>query len=374
MHLCPDRGAEARPDPWAGCSVCQLQESKLEFRVQSSSSWFYYLRLHIMAELPIFRHTCFSLLVVLAVALFSKPTSSLTFPRTLTNNPNFDSETALFGDAEVVVNNGPPCVKLTRPSTLSTGLLIRTEPFKFVNADRISFSTEFSFSISLGSRSGDGEGLALVFVPGGSWSKWSTVGGGSFALSKDNKFMGVGINVNEVVSSLNNGDKLKSWIDYDASWKRLEVRLNKSGDTRPSNPIFAHGVDLARMWRDEEMRVGIASRNVNSTQSTTIYSWRFRMRKFPNSMHSLPADPRAFAVKKGGGELVRKGKRKICPLTVMGGLILATACGALVAFVALFLWVIFANRHVAKCPVYAVDFGYEKVDVVVQKNSDGLKG
>ncbi|KAG2723833.1 hypothetical protein I3760_02G188900 [Carya illinoinensis] len=346
-----------------------------------------------MAGVFIFRNIfSFSLSVLYALFLISNPSSSRSFTRTLPNSPNFDSETALFGDAGVIIiDNGQPCVKLTRPSTSSTGLLMRTEPFKFLDAKKpTSFSTEFSFSISPGNSSdeGNGDGIVLIFVAGESWSKWSTVEGGSFALSKENRLTGnvgdqhaddVEISLNDFDSSLNlvlsNGDKFKSWIDYDASSKRLEVRLSKSGDRRPYSPIIWRAVDLAGMLGDEDVRVGIASRNGNSSQSASIYSWRFRVRKYPYSMHSFPVDPQGYVVKdeEERGERVRKVKRSGCVLTMMRGLILATVFGALVTFGALFLWGMLVSRREAGCPVYAADFGYKKVDVVVEENSDGLK-
>jgi hypothetical protein len=338
----------------------------------------------------------FYLLVLLyALTLISNPTSSLStgfgfdpvpIYRTPTTNLNFDSGTALFGYADMVaVNNGLRCVKLTRPSISRFGLLMHDESFKFLDGNHpTSFSTELSFSIF--PVNGDVDGLVLDFVPSGYWSKWLTTGG-SFALSEENRFLSVGfdakmdgnvgdsnasyarINVNGVVSSsslvLSNG--LKSWIDYDASSKRLEVRLAKSGDARPYNPIMARAVDLAEMWRDEDVRVGIASRN------GMVCSWRFRVRKFPNSIHTLPVDPRSYVGKEERGERVRTERRRVRPLSVAGCLIFATLCGASVAFVVLFLSVIFFKRHAAERPVYAVEFGYEKVAVVdVEKNRKDL--
>lgn len=355
----------------------------------------------IMAEIHSLRFKfSFSLLVLpYALTLISNPTSSLStgfgfdpvpIYRTPTTNLNFDSGTALFGYADMVaVNNGMRCVKLTRPSISRFGLLMRDESFKFLDGNHpTSFSTELSFSIF--PVNGDGDGLVLDFVPSGYWSKWLTTGG-SFALSEENRFLSVGfdakmdgnvgdssasyvrINVNGVVSSsslvLSNGDNngLKSWIDYDASSKRLEVRLAKSGDARPYNPIMARAVDLAEMWMDEDVRVGIASRN------GMVCSWRFRVRKFPNSIHTLPVDPRSYVGKEERGERVRLERRRVRPLSVAGCLIFATVCGASVAFVVLFLSVIFFKKHAAERPVYAVEFGYEKVAVDVEKNRDGLK-
>ncbi|GMY08140.1 L-type lectin-domain containing receptor kinase VIII.1-like [Fagus crenata] len=332
----------------------------------------------------------FSLVVVLLFALTLIPNSISYYPltRSLPNNLDFDSDISIIGDASIVDSY----VKLTRPLLWSSGLLMRMEPIKFV-VPTSSFSSEFSFSISPGE---GGEGLVLALVP---------TGLGSLAFSNEKRFLGVefgagidgnasdlnsnrvGINVNHSESSvsdvsslnlvLNKGERLKSWIDYDASSKRLEVRLSKFEDPRPYNPIIAYAIDLAEMWGSEDVQVVITSSNWNSTQVCSVYSWRFRVRNSRTSMHSMPVDPRNFA--KERGESVRNKKRSFCLLRMIGGLIFGTACAALVAFVVIFMWMIFSNVRgdavvKAKSPVYPVDFRYEKLDVVVvEKGSDSLK-
>ncbi|KAF3968783.1 hypothetical protein ACB098_06G149300 [Castanea mollissima] len=343
-----------------------------------------------MAEIFNFRRTSFSLAVILfALTLISNSISALSF-QTLTNNPNFDSKTALFGDAELADDGS--YVKLTRPSISTSGMVMRADPFVFADPTT-SFSSEFSFSIS----PGDGDGLVLALVPSG----------GSFVLSDAKRFLAVefdtrmdvnvgdlnanhvGINVNDFESVsvsnvsalnlvLNSGERLKSWIDYEASSKRIEVRLGKFEDPRPNNPVLAYAIDLAKMWAAEEVRVGITSSNSNSTQSCSVYSWSFRVRKVRNSMHSMPVDPRN--VGKERGENVRTEKRGFCLLRMIGQLIFATACAALVAFMVIFMWMIFGNVRsggpvfTAKSAVYPGDFRYEKFDVVVvEKDGDDLK-
>ncbi|PON69091.1 Legume lectin domain containing protein [Parasponia andersonii] len=108
----------------------------------------------------------------------------------------------------------------------------------------ISFSTEFTFSISLG----NGEGLVLVLVPSYFASKFS--GGGSFGLSSKKRFLGIEfdivmdgnmgdlnmihvdvgsfvsvaiVNISSIDLVHSSGEKLKSWIDYDLSSDGLEV-------------------------------------------------------------------------------------------------------------------------------------------------------
>lgn len=328
----------------------------------------------------------------LTLTLIARPISSSSL-QALNSNPNFDSEIALFGDAEAV--DAGSYVNLTRASISSSGLLLRRKPFKLVDANLsnpASFSSEFTFSIT----PGNGDGLVLVLVPSDFGSTFS--GKGPFGLDGENQFLGIefdtemnqnvndlnanhiGVDVGSFVSVtvgnvsslnlvLNSGEKLKSWIDYDASSKRLEIRLSKLGEPRPYNPITAHYIDLLGMWKDEDVYVGISSSNSNgsSSQITSVYSWTFKLRNVPK-MHSFPVNPR--------GENPGVHKRMACPLSILAGIIFMTGCGALVSFVVLFLWAIIANRHTvfpAEFPVKPTDFRYEKISVVVEEDADGVK-
>lgn len=291
-------------------------------------------------------------------------------------------------------------MKLTRPSASSSGLLLRRKPFRFVDhnlRNPISFSTSFTFSIS----PGNGDGLILVLVPRDFGSRFS--GEGEFGLSRENSFLGIefdtekndivgdldanhiGVDVGSFVSVsvrnvssinllLNGGEKLKTWIDYDASSKRIEVRLSKSGEPRPYNPIIAYAIDLPAMWGDKNIFVGISSSNGNSLQISSVYSWDFRLRNAPNWMHSLPVDPRAYSDEHG--KHVGQHKRRICPLTILGGLILGTGCGALMAFVVLVLWVSIVHKNTVFPVVprlHSMDIRYEKIGIVVEKDAAGVQ-
>lgn len=234
-----------------------------------------------------------------------------------------------------------------------------------------------------------------MIVPTGFPSRFS--GNSYFGLSRENKFLGiefdtamddnvgdlngnhVGIDVDSLVSVstsnvssidlvLNSGKKLHSWIDYESSSKRLEVRLGEFGSPRPYNPLVAHSIDLSEMWKEEEVFVGISSSTSNSLQTSSIYSWKFREREISNLMHSQPIDPRVFS--KEQGESLKEHKKSLCPMTILAGLIFATGCGALIAFAVLFFWVMFVSRHTIDYPASPVDFRYEKVNVVVEDSSD----
>ncbi|KAM1020139.1 hypothetical protein ACFX13_042169 [Malus domestica] len=340
----------------------------------------------------------------LTLTLAAEPISS-SEPKPLNNssgnpNPNFDSEIFLLGDAALA--GGGSYVNITRPSVSSSGLLLRRKPFKFIYGNLsspASFSTEFAFSMT----PGGGDGLLLVFAPGDLGSRLS--GKGPFGINGEDRFLGIefdtemngdmndlnanhiGVDVGSFVSLavgnvselnlvLNSGEKLKCWIDYDASSKRLEIRLGKVDESRPYNPITAYGIDLSGMWRDEDVYVGISSSNSNgnSSQISSVYSWNFRLRNVPKSMHSLPVNPRVYL--DGHGKSLSMDKRGVCPLTVLAGMIFVTGCGALVAFVVLFLSAIIISRHTefpAELPAKPVDFRYEKIDVVVEKDANGVK-
>ncbi|KAK9283455.1 hypothetical protein L1049_011699 [Liquidambar formosana] len=338
-------------------------------------------------------------LIVFLITLIPKPISTFSFEafhNNNNNNPNFDSEISLFGDAKVV--NGDSSIKLTDPSTSSSGLVMYRKPFKFLQRNRrnpTSFSTDFSFSIS----PGNVDGLAFVIVPNDFSTRFS--GKSSFGLSRENRFLGVefdtamdddvgdlngnhvGIDVGSLVSArvsnvsslnlvLNSGVKLRSWIDYDAGSKRLEVRLNELGSARPSDPLLTHSIDLSEMWKEEEVFVGISSSSGDSLQASSVYSWQFRAREVPNWLHSQPVDPRVYQSKEQDEHLSDR-KRGICPLTILAGLIFATGCGALAAFVVLFFWAIFDSRHwmiPAEYPALPVDFRYEKINVVLENSAD----
>ena len=353
-----------------------------------------------MATFSIHTYTfSFNLQFFIFLFLTAKPTSSFAH-QALDSNPSFDPHISLFGDAKI--EDGGSHVQLTRHHAPSSGLLLLDKPFKFTEERNVgrpmSFSTEFSFSMS----PGNGDGLAFVLIPNGFHTRFQ--GQGSFGLFGENMFLGiefdtkkndkvgdfnanhVGIDVRSLESVkvsnlsslnlvLNNGEVLKSWVDYDSSSKLLQVRLSKLDDKRPFNPILAHHIDLLEMWGNEDVFVGIISTaNEESSQgSSNVYSWRFRVRDVSSWMHSLPVDPRGYVDK--DSQEFRAERRKFCALTILAGLIFATGCVALFAFVMLFMWAILVSRHTVfpECQAGPEDFSYEKVNVIVEKEDQGDK-
>ncbi|KAH7553785.1 hypothetical protein ACOSQ2_029654 [Xanthoceras sorbifolium] len=344
--------------------------------------------------------TALTLLIFHFKVLAADPSSSFSF-KSFDKDPSFESSIALYGDAKLV--NGGYSVQLTNSASSNAGRVVYKKPIKLVEGNPrklASFSTNFSFSMSNES----GDGLAFVMVPSG--FRFSELGNGSFGFSmgrEKSKFRVVTVefdtsrdakygdlNENHVgsllsikvgnVSShnmlLNSGKKLNSWIDYEASSTRLEVRLSHSGDIKPVDPLVSYPIDLSKIWNGEEVFLGLSSSNGNSTQMCYVYSWSFKLRHVPHWMHSQPLDPKAFAKNTKTPPVVPK--QSDCLLRVLAALIVGTSCGALGASVVLYLWTIFANRRPVvpeECAVHPVDYEYKKFNIVVDKavEHDGKK-
>ena len=362
-----------------------------------------------MASFPL-QNKSFTLSLYLTITIFQLLTLIVTpiscqsqiQNQTLTNSPNFDPEIALLGDAKFVADHSH--VQLLTPLPSSSGLLLYNNPFKFLHPTRsktTSFSTDFSFSITA-ARGGNGNGDGLAFVIFPYHSAFKFVGQGPFGVSSEKKYLGiefdtkmddnvgdvnanhVGVDVNSLVSVsvgnvsslnlvLNNGEKLKAWIDYDLISKTIEVRLSKFRDSRPYSPVLTYHIDLLKMWGNEDVYVGIFSSNGLSEQTSSVFSWNFRLRSAPYWMHSLPADPRGYVDEHA--ERLREHKRSICPLKVFAGVIFGTGCAALMAFLILSVWSIFVNRDSvfpAEYQIRPADFRYKKINVIVEE--DGKRG
>ncbi|XP_074287240.1 L-type lectin-domain containing receptor kinase VIII.1-like [Silene latifolia] len=292
----------------------------------------------------------FSLLITQFITLIAQPISSFSLKSFNTDkNQNFNSNFALLGDAQI--NNEANFLNF------SSGQIVYKKPFNFLDpktSKPFSFSSQITFSIT----PGVGDGIVFVIFPSNlQFSKVFDQGYFSLSNNINNKFLlveyntrkdanHVGINVGSFVSNVveYNGDMpLTSWIDYDANLLTLQIRLAESGSNQPSTPLIDYPIDLSKMWGVEDVLIGISS---NSNQINSLFSWSFEMRSIQN--------------------------QKSCFLSVLGGVIFATGCGTLVAFVALFVWVIFFGRHsnvvVLDLAMNPVDFKYEKVDVLVDND------
>ncbi|OIT33479.1 PREDICTED: L-type lectin-domain containing receptor kinase S.4-like [Nicotiana attenuata] len=335
----------------------------------------------------------FNVPIYLLLLLTLLPVSIFSFSIGLSSH--FDPNLGLIGDAKITKDGSFVQLTDSSKSSLSSGFVFQRIPFKFLDSN--SFSTDFSFSIS----PHNGDGLSFVIVPTDFPSKFSKK---MFGLSNERRFFGVefdtllnenvgdksanhvGVNVGSLVSAkstnvsfinlvLNSGKKLHSWVDYECTSKRLEVRLSEFGIPRPYDPLLVYQVDLGNMWKGEEVLVGLSSSTGSSFQVTSVYSWKFRVRSVPKWLHSQPADPRKNANEQSLEKIA--DKKRFHLLAFLSGFIFATGCIALAAFIGLFLWVIVGNNSEvvipAKSSVHPGDFRYEKVNVVVEDGSGHVK-
>ncbi|GMJ03169.1 hypothetical protein like AT5G01090 [Hibiscus trionum] len=348
--------------------------------------------------------TALTCLVFLFRLLAAEQSSSFSF-KSFGKDPKFESNIALYGDAHV--GNGGSWIQLTNSVSWSAGAVMYKKPIKLVEGkvrNFASFKTYFSFSMS----HENGDGLAFIMVP--SRFKVDVLGNSSFGVSlgldksksgfvavefdtlKDAKHGDlnenhVGIDVGSLASVkarnlsslnlvLNNGEKLHCWIDYEATSKRLEIRLSQSSSSRPDDPLLSYSIGLSKLWNDEEVFLGLSSSNGNSSQTCFIHSWSFKLRQVPNWMHSQPLDPEAISKNPEPLTAVPKGSNcfwKVLVVFIFGG-----ACGALTASCVMYLWNVFGDRRPVvpeKCGVDLVDFDFKKVKVVVVEDAvkDGKK-
>ncbi|CAI8600952.1 unnamed protein product [Vicia faba] len=275
----------------------------------------------------------------------------------------FKSNVAFFGNAKVV--NGESKIQLS-----DTGRVIYKKPVKLfqdgakgVRNVKGDFFNETSSGFSLGLKSNDFE-----------------VVGVEFSVSRDGKneiLIRNGVSSKIYVTNLvlTSGEKMHTWIDYEASSMRLEVRLSKNGNSKPFDPLLWDKIETSNVLKDEEMFVGFSP--VKET-SAFLYSWSFVLRHFPpHSMHSEPLDPKVF-VKNSENPMVVESKEKgksDCFLRVLAAMIFGTGCGALTAFSVLYLWTIFGNKRGAVvpegCVMQGLDGDYRKVKIVVDNKTIG---
>ncbi|ONI03603.1 hypothetical protein PRUPE_6G268200 [Prunus persica] len=341
-----------------------------------------------MASLSFSRHlAAFVLLIFFLQPSAADSNSSFSFTE-FGKGPKFESNIALYGDAEVV--NGGYAVQLTSSVRSSAGRTMYKKPIKLTEGKpqkSVSFSTNFSFSVS----TGNGDGLAFVMVPSG--FNLSMFANSSFGLSlghgkgkfkvvavkfnalRDAK-VHVGIDVGSSVSAkvstsssknlnLTSGNKTHAWIDYEAGSNRLEVRLSQFAHPRPADPLLWYPIDLSELWEHEKVFVGLSAMNRNSSQTCLITSWSFEQRHVPHWMHSQPLDPEVFAK---NSKPVRVETKKDCVKRVFGAMVFGVACGALASLLALYLWTVFGNRRPVVPEGYAEqpkEFEYDKVKVGV---------
>ncbi|THU54385.1 hypothetical protein C4D60_Mb10t24530 [Musa balbisiana] len=271
-------------------------------------------------------------------------------------NRSFDSEFTLYGDAQM----SGSAVRITRPANSSTGRIAHRKAIRFLGT-KPGFSSSFSFSISPGdggsllsffleSVEGDGFGLSTSLVA----VRFGTSGNRSGSLIEidvGGEALMTSSNLSDVGLLLNSGEKLRSWIDYDGESKRMEVRLSQAGDPRPTANC---SINLSSLVWKEAVFVGISSWSGNSTETSSLYSWNFTVKQgAPYLMHSEPLNPNSFLVRPTESP-PSVHQRKAYAWGVLMAMVFAAACGATLAFSAMFVWAaLVARRPVSpvECPV-----------------------
>lgn len=297
------------------------------------------------------------------------------------------SQLALHGDSKVV--NGGLSLEITGSSISGAGRIIYKNPIKLLDVktkNLVSFSTNFSFSLS----QAYGNGLTFFMVPVSSFGllaerklRFFSV---EFDISIDDKYgeangnhVGSLIyvrvsNVSSIKMVLNSGEILQAWIDYEASSKRLEVRLSNLGQLKHVDPVLSYSIDMSLVWKEDEVLVGLGSLNGNSSQLCNVYSWAFRSRQVPHLMHSQPLDPEVHVAEKKAPII---HKRSDCLIKILAALIFGAACGALGAFLFLFVCTIFGENGRLIVPeeyaVQPVKIEYKKFEIVVDKQMEDDK-
>lgn len=345
------------------------------------------------------------LILFLKTQAFDDAVSSFSFTD-FGKDPVFESGVGLYGNAKVV--NGGSGVLLSGYRNSGNGKVVYKKGVKLVDVGGepktlVSFSSYFSFSMSLG----DGNGLAFVMVPSGFQGEFfdNSSSGFSFGLKeKESKVVavefiasrdvGIGkdrnnssascsvainvassvkkINVSSVNMVMRNGGKLHAWIDYQAGSRCLEVRLSQFGHSKPVNPLIWQPIDFTNLWKTEEMFVGFSSMKGKTSQACFLYSWSFNVRHYQRWMHSKPLRDMVFTAHDAYDhppEPEVKPKSD-CLLRILAAMIFGVGCGSLAAFSGLYLWTMFGNRRPVvpeECVIQPVDFEYKKVNIVVDK-------
>lgn len=311
---------------------------------------------------------------------------------------NFESLFAFHGDAQLVTGDDMS-VQISGSVIPSAGRILYKQPIKLAEGypmKLVSFAMNFVFSLS----SEKGDGLAFAMAPVGYPA--NVFDGGSFGLLvgsklkflavefdtlKDDKYGDmnsnhIGVDVDSLVSvrvrnissvnlTLNGGEKLQSWIDYEANSKRLEVRLAKLGEFKPEDPLLHYPVDFSRMWNKSEVLFSLSSASGNSSQKCNLYSWSLNLRSISHWMHSDPLDPTALIEKK---KELKVHKKSDCAMRILAALIFGTGCGALGALLVLCIWTLLGYNRAMVPEDYAVqpkEFDYKKAKVTDKSIKDG---
>ncbi|XP_076954679.1 uncharacterized protein LOC143629241 [Bidens hawaiensis] len=148
------------------------------------------------------------------------------------------------------------------------------------------------------------------------------------------------------------------------SFERLEVRVAKVGDRKPVEPMVSVRVDFRDVLKGEEVMLGMAGFNEKDERVTFVYSWSLETKDAPKWVHSIPVNPEENSSMERVKERSGFGS----------GFMFAIGCGVLAALVMFFVWSYVVDRRMVRGEGEgsgsAVDFKYEKIDVVEVKVSE----
>jgi hypothetical protein len=205
----------------------------------------------------------------------------------------------LNGNAAAAIDSSSRDVLRVTPATGGqSGSVFSTSPVT-LGAD-VSFSTKFAFNFNNQGNSGGADGLVFVVqtnsnTAGGGgggigyqnlpnsvgieFDNWNNGGGDGF--SDNHAGVDINGNMNSVAINtslpvtLDSGQDLFAWIDYNGATDLIQVRLSDV-DSRPTAPILSYTVDLATILGTPNAFVGFTSGTGAAWANHDVISWEFR--------------------------------------------------------------------------------------------------
>ncbi|CAM0877435.1 unnamed protein product [Alopecurus aequalis] len=232
------------------------------------------------------------------------------------------------GAAAVLASSGPGLLRLTNATKEVFGHGFHPYPLRFRDATTgapLSFSTTFVLAIAPRYPDAHGHGLAFalapsVVVPGAVAGKYlglfntsDSLGNGTSLIvaveldtamdaefgDVDDNHVGVDVNglhsVNATTAgywidnagvgggrrlqniSLNGGQPIQVWIEYDGARARLEVTVSPAGAPRPAVPLVSCAVNLSSSFVADDTYVGFSAANGAAASSHYVLGWSFRL-------------------------------------------------------------------------------------------------
>ncbi|PIA38593.1 hypothetical protein AQUCO_02700066v1 [Aquilegia coerulea] len=210
-----------------------------------------------------------------------------------------------------------------------------------------SFSTSFVFGIIPSDlKQGGGHGFAFAISPDSKLSgsssshflglfndanngnpmnhvfavEFDTVGAAGGFGDHDSNHVGIDVNgLNSIAQepatmTMENGEPIKVWIEYDGVHKHINVTLSPLDVPRPSKPLLSEPLDLSKTLIDS-MYVGFSASTAKLASSHYILGWSFRLNGTAKEIESslLPSLPQV----KSPGDSKRHAALALIPATFL---------------------------------------------------------